>query len=244
MARRWYIAAGAYMEIVRHFQDAVPHLDRARQLFPDDPQVLFLSAAIHEHYAAPDIQAAIKGIPARVSGGGGVQIDMRPSVLSASDELNLAESLYRRALDRRPTDAETRLRLGRVVGLLGRHRDAIPLLTAAKTSFSDPQFRYYACLFLGRELHQTKSIDAARAEFREAAQLFPLARSPKLSLSQIAAELGDRAATLDELQGVLSAPPLASAARDPWTDYMFSHLRNLSALFEALFAVVPPPDSP
>ena len=239
MARQWYVAAAAYMESVRHFEDAIPHLNRARDLFPDDAAILFYTGAIHEHYASPGIQSAIRSIKPTIEGAGGLMIVMKPTVLSPEVELSLAESFYRRSLSASPS-AEIQLRLGRVIGLLGRHRDAIAMLTLAKAGLRDPALRYDACLFLGREQHQVKALDAARAEFREAAKLFPLAQSVHLALSQIAGEVGDRAASLDEIRSVLVQLPNADDDRDPWTNYMFSHLRNMSALFLALYDVIPP----
>jgi len=243
MARQWYIAAGAYMEFVHHFDDAMPHLVRAGQLFPDDAQILLLTGAIHEHYASPPIQSAIRTMAAQNQNVGNLIIERKPSVQAPLIELGRAEALYKEALRTDSSNAEIRLRLGRVLGLVGWHRQAIEMLMSAKTALRDPVLRYYACLFLGRERHHDKALDDAQSEFREASALFPAAATAHLALSQLASERGDRAEALAEMQAALAAARAGSEDSDPWTYYMFSHVRDLPARFRALYVLVPPPPS-
>jgi hypothetical protein len=58
MVRRWYVATSGWMQS-RERHDTV-HLIRARQLFPDDAEVLFLSGCQQEIYASPMIQAVVR----------------------------------------------------------------------------------------------------------------------------------------------------------------------------------------
>ena len=58
MVRQWYRATAAWMQQAED-HDTV-HLDHARELFPTDPDILFLSGTQHETYAAARIQSAVQ----------------------------------------------------------------------------------------------------------------------------------------------------------------------------------------
>ena len=106
MVRQWYRATAAWMQL-REDHDKL-HLDRARAIFPADPDILFLSACQHETYAGAPIQTAVRSaiLPT------GVTLD----VGSERVELREAEGLFRRLLEIKSDHAEARLRYGRVLG--------------------------------------------------------------------------------------------------------------------------------
>ncbi len=108
MAREWYVATAAWMQ-EQEDHDSV-HLDRARAIFPKDPDVLFLSGCEHATYASSTIQNAMReaNLPPRV----------RPFVDTDGVELRRAETFFRAALAVRPDFGEARIRLGRVLALL------------------------------------------------------------------------------------------------------------------------------
>ncbi len=89
MVRQWYRATAAWMQL-REDHDKL-HLDRALVIFPDDPDILFLSACQHETYAGVPIQTAVRSaiLPT------GVTLD----VGSERTELRVAEGLFRRVLE-------------------------------------------------------------------------------------------------------------------------------------------------
>ena len=58
MVRQWYRATAAWMQL-REDHDKL-HLDRARAIFPSDPDILFLSACQRETYAGAPIQTAVR----------------------------------------------------------------------------------------------------------------------------------------------------------------------------------------
>ena len=58
MVRQWYRATAAWMQL-REDHDKL-HLDRARAIFPADPDILFLSACQRETYAGVPIQTAVR----------------------------------------------------------------------------------------------------------------------------------------------------------------------------------------
>ena len=72
---------------------------------------------------------------------------------SRDAELRLARQYFEKALEKNPSFAEARLRLGRVTGLQGNHKKAIAELQNAAASITDPQLSYYGSLYLGYGLH-------------------------------------------------------------------------------------------
>ena len=106
MVHDWYRATSAWMIVTENHD--TKHLDRARQIFPDDRDILFLSGCQHEAYARPLIQSAVQ--TAVLPTGFSIDVD------SARLELRRAESFFRGALSQDPAHAEARLRLGRYSG--------------------------------------------------------------------------------------------------------------------------------
>jgi tetratricopeptide (TPR) repeat protein len=225
--RSWYRATLGFLLGRRQLDDT--HVRAALQLLPDDASVLFLAAAFHETRAAPRVQNAVV---TRSFAGMSV-------VESPATELRRAEEYFRRALELNPEHFEARLRLGQVLGRLGRHADALVELRAS-TANSDSLLAYYANLLAGREEDALGNVMGARAAYERAAQLYPRAQTPLLSLSEIDMRSGNRAGAEQWLRPVLTArvpPPLRD---DPWTSYFEAAGRNGSALLTAIGAEFPP----
>jgi tetratricopeptide (TPR) repeat protein len=215
MVHDWYRATSAWMIVTENHD--TKHFDRARQIFPDDRDILFLSGCQHEAYARPMIQSAVR--TAVLPTGFSIDVD------SARLELRRAESFFRGALSQDPTHGEARLRLGRALGLLGRHADAASELRAASESLADAEQRYYSDLFLGAEEEALGRFEAARAAYGRAGQEYPRAQSPYLALSELARRTGDRAGALratEEMFGLSTDP----ARNDPWWSYFVVGARN------------------
>ena len=215
MVYDWYRATSAWMVVTENHD--TKHLDRAREIFPNDRDILFLSGCQHEAYARPLIQSAVK--TAVLPTGFAIDVD------SADLELRRAESFFRGALSQDPAHAEARLRLGRTLGLLDRHVDAASELRAASESLADAEQRYYSDLFLGAEEEALGRFEAARAAYGRARQGYPRAQSPYLALSALARRRGDRAGALRATQEMfdLSKDP---ARDDPWWSYFVVGARH------------------
>jgi tetratricopeptide (TPR) repeat protein len=225
MVRQWYRATASWMQL-REDHDKL-HLERARQLFPSDPDLLFLSACQRETYAGAAIQAAVRSavLPA------GIVID----VGSDRTELREAEALFRRALEVKPGYPEARLRYGRVMGLLGKHAEAAAELRRAVADLADRQMLYYAGLFLGAEEEALGNRDAARVAYEQAAELFPMAQSPLLALSQLARRYGDRGGALRAIDRLFALPKAdLDAHAEPWWWYYVAQARDADDLLEAM----------
>jgi tetratricopeptide (TPR) repeat protein len=224
MIRQWYRATAAWMQRVEDHD--TEHLDRAREIFAADPDILFLSGSQRETYAAPHIQHAVRSavLPYGVSF----------AVSSDRGELRQAEGFFRRALEIAPDHLEARLRLGRVLGLLGRHDDAARELRQAVATADEDVLRYYGELFLGAEEESLGQFDAAFDAYQRAAALYPSAQSPWLGLSSLGRRRGDRAAALRALQHLFDLPSTGIAPDDPWWTYHIAQGRNADDLLEAL----------
>jgi tetratricopeptide (TPR) repeat protein len=224
MVRQWYRATAAWMQQAED-HDTV-HLDHARELFPTDPDILFLSGAQHETYGAARIQSAVQtaALPFGVSF----------AVESERGELRQAEGYFRRALEIAPDHVEARLRLGRVLGLVGRHDDAARELRQAVASVGEDVLRYYGELFLGAEEEFQGRYDAAFDVYQRAAALYPAAQSPWLALSSLSRRRGDRAAALRALQHLFDLALTGLEPDDPWWTYHVAQGRNVEDLLEAL----------
>ena len=228
MVRDWYRASAAWMQHVESHD--TQHIDRGREIFSTDPDILFLSGALHETYARPAIQSAAHAAVVPT----GFSID----ILSARVELRRAESFFRGAIAHAPDMAEAHLRLGRVLGLQGQHADAIVELRRGLTLLGDDdELRYDGELFAGAEEEALGRYDAAHEAYERAQSLFPTAQSPLLALSQLARRRGNRAEAFTAMQRLFELPPPGAEGRDdPWWVYHKAQARNAQALVDAVRA--------
>lgn len=224
MVRDWYRATAAWMQSRKDY-DTV-HLDRARQIFPTDPVILFLSGSLAETYAAPHIQSAVRSavLPPEVTFGFG----------SERTELRQAEAFFRRALAVDSSVPEWHLRLGHVLLLLGRYADAVKELREAFATEGDALLRYYVGLFLGAAEEALGHADAARQAYNESASLYPAAQSPHIALSALARRRGDRATALREMLTVFQLQRAEPPPDDPWWTYYSVQARNADDLLATL----------
>lgn len=207
MVRLWYRATAAHLQRQEQFDTA--HFERALKLFPADADIVFLSGCLHETFATPGLQRVVQSAPRGVTFAVG----------SERTELRQAETFFRRALEINPALTEARVRLGRVLGLLGRHADAASALRPAVSTIHDSQLLYYAELFLGGAAEALGDRDQARASYEHAAALYPRAQSPRMALSQLAKRSGDGTAALSAIQQVLRLPANEGERDDPWWTY-------------------------
>ena len=140
MVLLWYQATASWMQATG-FHESLDHLSSALRLFPKDATLLFLGGAEHESLARPAIQAAARSV------------DLPPgyqlAVQSQEAEFREAEAIFRRALAEAPDHFEARLRLGRVLLLRGRSREAAEELRRADAAAPDDLMKYYSAMFLG-----------------------------------------------------------------------------------------------
>jgi tetratricopeptide (TPR) repeat protein len=229
MVRRWYVATGSWMQ-GREQHDTL-HLKRARQLFPDDAEVFFLSGCQQEIYASPMIQAVVRSAVLPT----GYRVDVPLEGPALAD----AETYFRRALTVNPRLTEGRLRLGHVLLVRGKVQDAVFELREAALAADEPLLQYFAALFLGEAEEGLGNFDTARDQYKKAAALYPHAQSPYLALSALTMRRGDRAGARNEIQRVFELPADPPGRDDPWWDYGVVQARNVDALFRRLHEWLP-----
>ncbi len=228
--RLWYLASNAYMQAFEQL-DAW-NVERAVQLFPRDPEILFLAACAREMFSGPQIQGVLASTT--------LSRDLFSLIGDEGDELGRAERLFRQTLERDPARTEARIRLGRVLGRRGRHQDAIVELRRATMEADNRLLQYYAQLFLGAEAAALDLVDEARAAYEHASELYPWAQSPLLGISALAARSGDRAEALATIAPVLNGDePLFTD--DPWWTYYSSQARDVADMVESLYAAIQKP---
>lgn len=213
--RLWYQTVGTHLLAIRDFTEANPHLERARELFPADAEIQFLTGFMHESQAAPDIQAAlaerIAQLPPQRRGGA-----RSTTVFGAGVEINAATDAYRKAVALDPAHLEAHVRLGRVLTLAGKAEEAARVLRPIATGIEPPALKYFAHLFLGRAEETLGNVDAARRAYLTAAQLYPDAQSPRMALSQMDLQAGDREAA----GAIFSFLAASDRSDDPWWGYL------------------------
>ena len=228
--RLWYLATCAYGQYhERHTRQE----DRAVELFPEDAQVLFLAGSVHENFASPRMQLLASSMRLPWGTAHGIE--------SERSELRKAEALFRRALQADPALVEARIRLGRVLHLLGRHEQALRLLqqaaaarsSAAAEGDEEELLLYFAEMFQGAAAEAVGRQDLARASYRRAAEVFPGAPAPHLAQSQLALRNGDRGAALDAARRAMR-PRAGQDRDDPWWRYHVLQGRRVDDWFERL----------
>lgn len=222
-ARLWYRATAAVLARVHNLAEAVAHLQRAREVFPRDSEILLASGCVHETFASPAIQSVVRS---------GIGQGRLLAVGSERQNLEVAERYFRDALRVEPRNTEARLRLGRVLGLRGRRSEAMPHLQQAWKETSDQATAYYASIFAGREDELRGRTAAARQHFERAARLFPAAQTPHLALSRLAFHDGDVGRATQSIAQLFALPAEEADRYDPWWQY-FSGTGRLSDVWLA-----------
>ena len=200
------------------------HVQRALQVFPSDPQLLFLAGTLHEVLASPAIQSF-------VSTSAALNVPVR--VATADRERADAKRFFERALDADPSFIEARIRLARLLTLRDEHREAATHLRAALDARSDRLLAFYANLFLGTALTALQERDASREAYLRAAEFYPRAQSANLALAELAWRSGERSDMVDRLGRAVGGHERTDED-DPWRTYHVSQARRSSAMLDAV----------
>ena len=228
--RAWYVATMSHKlgeEELDH-----PHFVRAGEVLPNDAQVQFLFGALHEGFSDPRVQTVLETVVMPQ----GIRLGVQPERVELAD----AERYFTRALRIDPTHVEARVRRGRVLGRLGRHKEAVEELRRAIATSRDTLLTYYAQLFVGGSEEALGRYDAARVAYEQALALHTRAQAPVLALSQLLHRTGERQAAHAGLREVLQPVDTKTADDDPWWSYHLAAGRftaeRVAALYRSLSA--------
>ena len=192
--RAWYRAVAATFLNADRFGSATYHLQRAREVLPRDPVILFYAGATHEAHSAPLLQNVLRESAQETHWkmmNGTMLGDVPGAAFSEESQLKDAERTLREAV-KNGAPPEAQLHLGRVLSRLGKHADAVTVLEQVTRPTADARLSYLRDLLLGTEYSAVGRFDDARACFERAANLFPTAQSPLIALSDAALRAGDR----------------------------------------------------
>jgi tetratricopeptide (TPR) repeat protein len=219
----WYRAVSAHLFRDGNLAELTTHLTRARQVFPQSHDLLFDSAYLHQELSSPPVQASVEQLRAN---------DVSVRVDSRRAELQRAERFFREALARAPDDADGRIRFGHTLGELGRHSEAATELRRAIEVKPDLQRLYLAELFLGREEEALGRHQEAARCYERAADLYPSAQSPRLALSRLARQTGDRVTAQYALR--VLADETGVERVDPWWEFYEPHKDDAEVLMDRM----------
>jgi tetratricopeptide (TPR) repeat protein len=236
------------------FETLLPHLDRARELFPKDAQIVLALGTLDELRATAIMLRKVE-LPKKQNPSASWRRRQR------REYLDKAADRYREALaiDGRLTEA--RVRLGRVllergklpearrelqaaVAALATQSPASPALPAAPLASTSAgstspvpappvPVDYVASLFLGEVLEAQGDAAAAIARYQETGKRWPGCQSAHLALSRAFEATGDRRAAADALQPLWRAEAERKCV-DPWWSYNDGQSWRMRALIEAL----------
>jgi len=226
MVRSWYVATSTWMQRDQQYNRA--HLEHARELFPDDAMIAFLSGTHAEAYASAGIQAAVKNAV--------LPTGFKLNIGSSDAEMKTAETFLQRSVRFDPSFDEAHLHLGHVLIARGKPQEAVVELQRAASAANDPLIQYHAAMFLGAAEEALSHDDAARTSYEHAAAVFPRAQSPHLALSALNASRGNRTAAIASIAPLFALPSDAEYRDDPWWRYTTLQGRHAGELLEQLWA--------
>ena len=218
----WYRAVSAHLFRRGNLAELPAHLSRAREVFPQSPDLLFDSGYLHQALSSPAIQASVQQLRAN---------DVTVAVGSRSAELQRAERFFREGLALAPNDGDARIRLGHTLGELGKHQEAAAELRRAIDAKPDKPRLYLAELFLARQEEVLGRRDESLRRYERAADLYPAAQSPRFGMSGLARQTGDRASAQRSLRELTSTSHADRA--DPWWLFYETHLEDADVLMDA-----------
>lgn len=224
--RAWFVTVGAILLSQREVATTAALLERGLRWYPADSQLLLFAGAAYELRASSRVQD-------------GEDLDgIREGIGGATANLSRAEYFYRSAFNHDQSLIEAQIRLGRVLGLRGKHDDAVAELEAARRGLSaqaspSEVVLFFSSLFLGDELAALGRSDLARASYRNALALYPGADSAHLALGTLEYAVGARDQALAAI--VDMAKQRSIAPDDPWRDYFSAgEARDVERLLAAL----------
>jgi tetratricopeptide (TPR) repeat protein len=185
--RSWYVLSVSYcLRWSRHCMGGL--VSKADHFFKDDAETLLLLGAAAESAAMPRGFRDMLGGPftRQLSESSQTHGDIGP-------ERQTAEWAFRKALELDPAMVEARLRLGRLLHMLDRDREAEELLARALEDGGQANHlfvRHLAAFFLGEIAEESERMDDAVRFYRMALDVYPRAHTAAVALGQALVRTG------------------------------------------------------
>jgi tetratricopeptide (TPR) repeat protein len=242
----WYHATTAFMFQKCLYGEVVTHLERAAQVLPDDPLVLFDRGAFAEIHGLPPSQVLLSDLDlvllrARHQGQQSTirtptRVNTQLGIDPADVTNERAEQFFRRALRADPGLVEARVRLGRLLEVRKRYAEAEQELATALDAKPSGPLLFYAHMFAGRVAQHLGKLDAAVDHYRQASALFPGAQSALLAQSQAALLKSDTSSALAFVHKLDAIPETVGEPEDPWWVYALATGRDSDAILADMWA--------
>ena len=158
-------------------------------------------------------------------------------VRNERESLADAERHFARAIALDATMAEAYVRLAHVRTSLGRHADALSVLSKLPAS-KDPHVLFYAALIEGKILETLGRLDDALVAYQRGHDLFPDAQSANLALSSVEQKRGDAYRAVAFARRAVNAADEARPALDPFATYILGRGRSSSNAWQAFIAAM------
>ncbi len=153
--------------------------------------------------------------------------------------LRRAEDQYRFILDKDPGFGEARLRLGRVLALLGRIDQASVELNGFLSTTEDKQFCLVGHLTVGAIHEEREELEEAVEAYSRATALNLKCQSASIALAHALHRTGDHEGSLSTLEEFLEQDEVdISRAEDPWLRYLLGHSHRFEELLQDMRAEV------
>jgi hypothetical protein len=203
LLRTWYLMWEAFRQgfSMEGNSPLSDYLDDGLNAFPDDSDMLLSAGGRNE-----------------LTWWNAAQNPQRdPSDRSRAGEnlLNDARRYLQKSVDANPKAIEARIRLGRVLMLLGRYDAAGEQLTGPSQS-GQPAFEYLRLLFLGDLRERQNDPAGAIVAYEEAIGLTPSPQSARLAVAEVSHSMGRRT---DAARVAIQAMSTPSNENDPWWGY-------------------------
>lgn len=201
---RWFTAAASAFLMVNDPTRARPLIERGLRLAPASPD-LRLMAGIFEELVA----LATSLDDARTS------VQQRQIQTARTQGFMRARARFEKLLADRPGFTRARIRLGRVLWMLGERDAALVELLRAQSETREPEQKYLVAMFLGALYEQQGNVTGARVAYEAALAAAPRSQAATVALGHLDVMAGrpDRAQAL--ARTLLAKPPVA----DGWWSY-------------------------
>ncbi len=229
--RRWHVGVAAYLLLGLDPLSAEGFVRRAVASWPEDPDVLVVRGAIHEFVASIPLPAVPDAFLAQNSRA---WRDLQRERADRRRRRERAAQAYRSALASDEQHAEARLRLGRVLQIEGKIREARRELSWVIDHDRSPDLSYLAALFLGRMEEEMGDLRAAEANYRLATRALPGAQAAGVALSHLLGRRGDARSARSVAHAGLVAQRGLPIDFDPWSFYPQGSPVSVEALMAAL----------
>ena len=225
-ARDWYLLVVSFRHARAEVAWSRVYMDEARELFPNDAQVLLVSGTDHE-MLSHTTAGFVRRVNANGQPGGEWQVNPRR-------ELEQAEKFFKQAAALEPEMVEARLRFGRVLYRRGELDAAAREFEATLRFTVHDQVRYLAWTFMGQVEVERGNLEAAERCYREALRLMPAGQVARVALSEVVYLTGRGADAASQMVALLQQPK----KDDPWWLYLLGDAWHFQARLMGMRAEV------